>query len=184
MRPALWLLLLLPLAAASPARAQSEDSHQATTLGPRAVFYRPRDADHGTWNGGAQLKLGLGGAYALRASVDVTHHSAAGADYREVPLQFSLLGYFSPQDPLSFYLLIGYGWYWSHVGGGGAHTETSSRPHAGGGVELLGGGDWALDASYEFIWSQVWRPNDTGHPYGSGFHERGSMITLSAVRRF
>ena len=180
LRLSFFLLVL-----AAPAFAQQQNvSHAAATAGPRAVFYTPSDADHGEWGQGLQVKLPAGPDYAMQVSVDRSKHSAGGANYKDLPVQVSLLGYFMPESPGSFYLLVGMGYYRVTVDGPGAHTESSTRPHVGAGLEVLGDGRFSLDASYRFIWSEVIRMNDYGHPWGSGFHARGSMLTLSVGYRF
>lgn len=176
------LVAFLLAAVAQPCRAQ--DSHTSTSLGPRAVFYRPRDADHGSWSPGGQLDVGLGQAYAIEMSVDVTRHSSAGANYREIPVQLTLKGFLQPEDPASLYLLAGYGWYFSRVDGPGARSETQTRPHVGAGLELLSGTNWTLDADYRFIWSAVYQPLNNTRLLGNGYHKRGSMIMLALTRRF
>jgi hypothetical protein len=178
-------LSLALLVLVSPAFAQQRSvSHSAGAVGPRAVFYAPSDADHGQWGQGVQLKLPAGPDYAMQISVDRSKHSAAGANYKDLPIQVSLLGYFMPESPGSFYLLLGMGHYRVTVDGPGAHTENSTRPHIGAGLEVLGDSRFSLDASYRFIWSGVWRLNDYAHPWGSGFHKRGTMYTLSIAYRF
>lgn len=171
---------MLLLCCARPARALEDDRLQSDPqLGGRAVFYRPKDADHGTWGPGMLVRGSLGGAYGFEVSLDDTRHSAAGATYNVLPLQLSLLGFTNPDQALSPYLLAGPGWYFTRVGGPGAHNETLFRLHAGAGLQLLGGGNWSIDGSWRYIWSAVWRFNDYGHPWGSDYHEQGSMWTLA-----
>jgi opacity protein-like surface antigen len=177
-------LVLLVCALLLPSVAAADDPHTDASIGARTVFYRPLDADHGAWAKGAQLKLHVSQSYALQASMDVTHYSLAGANFRAVPVQVSLLGYFTPETPMSFFLLAGMGWYTSRVDGPGSHSETRSNPHVGVGLELVTEKRWTLDASYRFLWSQVYRLSDLGHPYGSGFKERASMLTLALNWRF
>jgi len=178
-RASLALPLLLLIAAPARAAGGSDVLQSDPEVGGRAVFFRPKDADRGTWGPGVQVRGSLGGAYGFEGSLDRARHTAAGADYTVTPLQLSLLGYFVPEQPLSAYLLAGMGWYFTRVGGPGAHSETPYRLHAGAGLQLLAGGNWTLDGSYRFLWNSVWRFNDWGHPWGTGYHAQGSMFTLS-----
>ena len=164
--------------------AAADDPHTNPTIGVRGVYFRPRDADRGRWGEGVQLKGPMGEALAYQVSADLVHTSAHGANFRTVPVQLTLLGYFTPSQPLSPFLLAGVGWYFTHVDGPGSHTERLLRPHFGGGVEILATDKISLDASYRFLWSQVYRLSDYGHPFGSNFKEQGSMITLAANYRF
>lgn len=177
---AILALACAALLRAGAARAQQDQAgHTDPALGARYSFFRPKDADHGTWGAGGQVKMRLNEGYALQGSVDVTHHSAAGADYRVVPAQLTLLGYVTPKQPFSFYALLGSGWYFTRVGGPGAHSERPFRLHAGVGAEILAGGRWTVDGSFRFLWSSVWRFNDWDHPWGSGYHAQGTMVTVA-----
>ena len=175
---------MLALLLAPAARADEQQSHTQTALGPRGVFYRPKNADHGAWSPGGQLNVHAGGPYVIQGSADVAHYTAAGASWRSVPLQVTLIDYLTPEDPASFYVLAGYGWYFNRVDGPGAHSETLAHPHAGAGVELLSGVNWSFDADYRFIWSATYKPWTSDHPFGSNYQKRGSMITLALTRRF
>lgn len=179
------LLAVSMLLAAAPAFAAWGDVpiHSDPEIGGRSVFYRPKDADHGTWAPGGQVRGSLGGAYGYEMSLDYTRHTAAGADYRVIPVQLTLLGFFSPETPMSAYLLAGVGWYFTKLGGPGAHSETLFREHAGVGLHIMTQGSLTVDGSWRYIWSSVWRFNDYGHPWGSGYHFQGTMITLAANYR-
>jgi len=126
--------------------------------------------------------LHLGAATALEGSLDLTRHDASGTAVREIPFQVTLLGYFKPDEEISPFLLAGMGWYFRRLGGPGAHSETRCGPHVGAGVQWLIGKHLSMEASYRFLWSAVWRLSDFSHPYGSGFHERGSMLTVRFAR--
>ena len=183
-RPCRALLALLSVLLLLPRAARADDPHTSPTVGARGIYYRPKDADRGAWGEGVQYKGPMGEALAFQASVDYVRHSASGANYRTIPAQISLLGYFTPTSPLAPFLIAGLGWYFTHVDGPGSHTERLLRPHIGAGIEILASDKISLDASYRFLWSQVYRFTDFGHPYGSNFKGQGSMITLALNYRF
>ncbi len=179
--------LLLALAVAGPARADDAhyDPHVRDAVGARAAFLKPDDSSSARWGGGAQLRLHLDSSYVFEASLDATRHRAGQTDFREYPLQFSLLGFaLRPDSALSFYGVLGYGWYLRKVLGPAAHTEVLSHPHVGLGAQLLVGEHWSIDGDYRFLWSSVWRWDDYTRPFGSAYQYRGQMFTLALNRFF
>lgn len=168
---------------ARSARAYDEaddDPQTRSSIGPRSVLYKPIDADGSPRGAGLQARVRMRGGYSLEASVDAVHYTSGGTRMRDVPAQVTLIGYsLMPGSPLSFYGLLGYGWYFRRVEGAAPHHETLTHPHVGAGLQLLIGWHLALDLDYRYLFGAVWRFNDWTHPWGSGYKRRGSMATLS-----
>jgi hypothetical protein len=175
------LLAAALLLAALPAAAE-EAGHADSALGARAIFYRPRDADHGVWAPGLHARWRAEPQWAGELSVDHARHSSAGARYRTIPLQVSAIGYLKPEDKVSPYVLLGYGWYFVKLGGPGARSDVFTHPHAGVGMQALLG-SLTLDAAYRLLWTAAWRPVDT-RPWGRNYKDKGSMWTLGLSYRF
>jgi opacity protein-like surface antigen len=177
------VLLALILAAPRGAAAYSGGSadsemHSATSLGPRVAFYRPDDADHGTWAPGVQLRLHMSEVYAFEGSMDFAHYASAGTHVSVTPIQATVLGYFSQGSSLSPYLLIGGGWYPTHANGPYSAPRLFG-PHVGAGLELLLGSSWSLDGSYRFMWTETISWSNPVHLFGQDFAVRGHMFTVA-----
>ena len=180
----LWAGTLLALLLAAPGAfaysGGSEDSpaHSAASLGPRIVFYRPDDADHGDWAPGVQLRLHMTPVYAFEGSMDFAHYTSGGTDVTATPIQATVIGYFAPDASLSPYLLIGGGWYPTHADGP-YRPARFFGPHIGGGLELLLGSNWSLDGSYRFMWTETIAWSNPLHLLGTDFAVRGHMFTVA-----
>lgn len=170
---------VLPAAAYSGGSDGGVGLHTATAIGARAVFYKPTDADSGNWSPGVQLRLHGSDTAAFEMSADFTHHSFGGTSVNEIPIQFSLLGFFYPETSLSPYVIVGGGWYRSRVEGPGAHSEQRFGPHAGLGLQLLLNDGWSIDGSYRYLWTQSLRLQDPSHPVGQNFSSRGYLISTA-----
>lgn len=175
------------LALAAPGGAAAYDggdasgagAHGATSIGPRAVFYRPTDADRGVWAPGAQLRLHLTPAYVLEGSVDFPRYASSGAAVRATVIQTTLVGYFYPETTSSPYLLIGGGWYPVRADARYVNPYRRFGPHVGAGLELILGGSLSLDGSYRYLWTQDVGWSKLGHLFGRDYAKRGFMYTLS-----
>lgn len=159
------------------------EGHTSTSLGGRAVFYKPQDADHGLWAPGVAAKFHVNKGYAAELSMDFTHHSIGETTISVIPVQATLLGYFYPEAKVTPFLLTGIGWYYTRVRDQGSHLENRWGPHAGVGLSMLTSGHWIIDASYRFLWSQTYHLQDPGHPFGQNFSGRGYMWTLGLSAR-
>src|SRR5947209_7096355 len=138
LRPAAFALLLLASgASAYDTKTSGGGGHTATSIGGRATFYKPQDADHGLWAPGVQLRLHASRGYSTELSADFTHHSIGQTTIKVVPIQASLLGYFYPDSSLSPYLIAGIGWYYTRVLDASPHSENRWGPHAGLGMSIL-----------------------------------------------
>src|SRR5687767_12767787 len=94
LRTMVWLSVLLGtlLAAEGRLRAYERDG---VSLGPRAAYFDPKDADEGTWYGGAQMRFFLSPALALEGSVDYRkdEYGDGAVDIITWPIQASVLFY-------------------------------------------------------------------------------------------
>lgn len=158
--------------------------HTEPAIGVRSLFFKPVDFDPGAWAWGAQAKVHLARDWAAQLSVDRVRASRGGVSYRAIPAQVSALFFYPSDGAVAPYLLGGYGWYFWRFDGPAGHTETRSYPHLGGGIELATSDAWALDVSYRFIWSAVYRPLDMDHPWGARYERRASLLAIGLNRRF
>jgi hypothetical protein len=181
-----WIAAFLALVLAAPGASAYEGgdeeapTHSATSIAPRVIYYLPDDANNGVFAPGAQLRLHMSDAYSFEASVDDAHYTSGAAQVRTIPIQATIIGYFSPESTLSPYLLIGGGWYPTHSTGGPYEPSRLFSPHVGAGLELLLGNYFSIDASYRFMWMET---VDWYHPVqllGTDFSIRGHMFTLAA----
>ena len=178
----LKVLAVLAAVVAAPPLAAADDApgiRPGVSFGGRAMYSRPKDADHGTLNGGAQLRLHMTSVLALEGSADY-RQSKFGAQTVDVfPVQASLMIYLLPSLPVSPYLLGGGGWYYTHVQGGGNPTQNRFGPHAGVGLEAVLGRHWSVDGSYRYVWNEDVHSQDAAHPLGRNFSDSGFMLTAA-----
>lgn len=180
--------VLLIAAALAPRGAFADgDSLQASqpgvTFGGRAAYYRPKDADHGTLNGGAQLRLHFTSVLAVEGSVDYRQNSFASTTVDEVPVQLSAMLYLMPSAIFSPYILGGVGWYYTHIQGFNTSTNRFG-PHAGAGVEVALAPHWTVDGSFRYLWTQSLTAPTTASPAGKNFSDNGFMLTTALNYRF
>lgn len=183
-------MLLAAAMIASPltaARAQASDGglHAAqpgVTFGGRAAYYRPKAADGGTLNGGAQLRLHITSVLAVEGSADYRQNKYESTTVDVVPVQASLLLYLAPDFVASPYLLGGVGWYYTRVQNGG--TTHRYGPHAGGGLEVALDRHWTVDGSYRYLWTQSLTAPTVASPAGKNFSDNGFVLTAALNYRF
>ena len=167
------------------ASADGDDIHAAqpgVTLGGRAAYYRPKDADHGTLNGGAQLRLHFTSVVAVEGSADYRRNKFGGTKVEMYPVQASLLLYLTPSWVVSPYILGGVGWYYTHVQDGS--TTNRYGPHAGAGLEAALARHWTIDGSYRYLWAQSLDAPTSTSPAGKNFSDHGFMLTAALNYRF
>ena len=183
------LVFAILSAAALLPRAASADvndliaSRPGVTFGGRAAYYRPKDADHGTLNGGAQLRLHLTSAVAVEGSADYRQNKFGGTTVDVVTVQASLMLYLAPNWVVSPYILGGVGWYYTHVQGSNGSSNRYG-PHAGAGLEVALDRHWAIDGSYRYLWAQSLTSPTTTSPAGKNFSDNGFMLTAALNYRF
>src|SRR4051812_44750777 len=63
----------------------------AVSLGPRATFFQPKDADDGVWSGGLQLRAWPLGVVGAEGSIDYRREKFGATRVDVYPVQVSLL---------------------------------------------------------------------------------------------
>lgn len=154
------------------------------TLGGRAMYFRPKDADGGSLNGGLQVRFHITPVIAIEGSGDYRQNEFEGTTVDVYPLQASLLLYLAPSWVVSPYLLGGVGWYYTHVRHSNATTDHRFGPHAGAGLEAALSDRWSIDGSYRYLWNQSLDTPTTAHPAGRHFSANGFMLTTALNYRF
>ncbi len=137
-------------------------------IGPRAGFYKSKDADEGAWYGGVQARLRLGEVFGLEAAADYRSEetfdvSSPAFDgkirQRSYPLTASLLVFLPILPHFSPYLVGGGGYYYTKIDfseslenlGFKDRTERTFGWHAGGGLEFPINEHVALNADVRYI---------------------------------
>ena len=185
---AVWVFAVLAAAALAP-RAASADgdslvaSQPGVEFGGRAEYNRPKAADHGTLNGGAQLRLHLTSVLAVEGSADYRQNKFGGTTVDVIPVQASLLLYLAPNWVVSPYILGGVGWYYTHIQGASGSTNRYG-PHAGAGLEIALSRHWSIDGDYRYLWTQSLTAPTTTSPAGKNFSDNGFMLTAGLNYRF
>lgn len=177
-------MALAPRAASAEGDAGGDmhASRSGVTLGGRAAYYRPKDADHGTLNGGAQLRLHFVPAIAVEGSVDYRQNKFGDTTVDVFPVQASLLLYLTPGFVVSPYILGGVGWYYTRVQDGA--TTNRYGPHAGAGLEAALARHWTVDGSFRYLWTQSLDAPTAASPAGKNFSDKGFMLTAGLNYRF
>jgi opacity protein-like surface antigen len=171
--------LLLGTQAAVSAGAGVSD--KVFSIGPRATYSTPKDADKGVWSPGAQARLHLSGMLGLEASIDYRKNDYAPlTTIKTYPVQASVLAYIIPGGAASPFLLGGVGWYYTQVNGPGDFKDTTSRfgLHAGAGLEVMLGKSLSLDGTYRYIWLESVESRDLS-ALDKDYKDSGSMITIA-----
>ena len=185
-----FILLAAGLVAALPAFARSEPEESrgprpGLSIGGRAAYYRPKDADHGDFAEGVQVRYHLTRRWALEGSADLRQENFGGTKMDVVPLQFSAMIYLMPHGyRFAPYILAGGGWYYTHV-----YTPVDSSsfrfgPHAGGGVEYFFNTAWSAGGSYRYLWTEDIHSQDVAHPLGRNLKDKGFMLTAAVNYSF
>jgi opacity protein-like surface antigen len=172
------MLLVLPLLASAEGPGVGDSGF---SLGPRASYFKAKDAEKGTWYAGAQARLHPTSVLGLEGSIDYRKNKYAGdVTIKGYPVQATLLVYLIPHSPVSPYLLGGAGWYFTQVESPGIAKKTDNRfgPHAGGGLEVKPDPWLSVDGSYRYIWlSDVESSNKNA--ITQKYRDSGSMITVA-----
>jgi opacity protein-like surface antigen len=152
------------------------------SLGPRATYFKAKDAAKGTWYAGAQARFHPTSVLGLEGSIDYRKNKYAGdVTIKGFPVQATLLVYLIPQSPVSPYLLGGAGWYFTQVESPGIAKKTDNRfgPHAGAGLEAKLGPSLSVDGSYRYIWLSDVKSSDK-NAITQKYRDSGTMITVAA----
>ncbi len=151
------------------------------SIGPRATYSTPKDADKGVWDPGVQARLHLSSALGLEASIDYRKNDFGSlTTVKTYPVQASLLAYLMPGGAVSPFLLGGVGWYYTQVDGPFGYSKTTSRfgVHAGAGLEVRLNKALSLDGTYRYIWLEDVASKDL-NAVDKTYHDSGSMITIA-----
>jgi len=150
------------------------------SIGPRATYVTPKDADTGQWAPGVQARLHLSEVLGAEASIDFTKYDFGPyTTVRVRPVQASLLAYLIPGGAVSPFLLGGAGWYYTQVDGPFGFSRDSSRfgLHAGAGLEVKLNKSLSLDGTYRYVWLESLESRDA-NALDKTYKDTGSMITL------
>jgi opacity protein-like surface antigen len=188
-KPTFLLLVPAVFLAVCCAAAQTGDDSQGSrpgfSLGWRAAYYRPKDADHGDLADGVQARYHFDRRWALEGSLDLRRDRFSGTKVNVVPIQLSVMIYLMPKGyRLAPYILAGGGWYYTHVYAPADKTEFRFGPHAGGGLEYFLNTSWSFDGSYRYLWAEDIHSQDLAHPLGRNFTDKGFMLTAAANYSF
>lgn len=137
-------------------------------IGPRAGYYKSRDADNGAWYGGVQARLRLGSIFGIEAAADYRSKetfkvSEPGLEgnirQHSYPLTASALIFLPILPHFSPYLVGGGGWYFTKIDYSPSLESLGFRDktthifgwHVGGGLELPITANVALNADIRYI---------------------------------
>lgn len=178
-----WVLmalgfLALPLVAKAEGPVLGE---KVFSIGPRASYTNPKNAENSSWSGGAQARAHLSPGLALEASIDYRkNHYPNDVTIESYPLQASVLGYLLPHSRISPFLAVGTGWYFTRLEGPLIDTKTDNRfgLHAGGGLEFMLTESLSVDGSYRYIWISDLTTHDTLADKRS-YRDSSGVITMA-----
>ncbi len=154
---------------------------QGFSFGPRGSYFKPKDADSGSYSAGVQARAHLTPVLGLEGSIDYRKDKYANdVSVKTYPVQASLLAYLAPHSPISPYLLGGTGWYFTRVSGPSVETQTDNRfgLHAGGGLEAMLNESLSLDGSYRYIWLEDLQSKSTS-AIDKTYSDQGYMLTVA-----
>jgi opacity protein-like surface antigen len=156
-----------------------EVQYGGLSIGGHATYFQPKDADQGSWYGGAQVRLHLSRIFALEALADYRRNDFGTTRTDTYPVQGSLLAYLLPGKRLSPFLLGGAGWYHTQVKGPGDFDDTQSRfgLHAGGGLQLFLSPHWSVDSTYRYVWLEKIESKGVSLD-DKQFQDSGHMVTI------
>jgi len=168
-----------PVHAVDP--AELDDS--VVSIGGRATYSDPKDADEGTWFGGAQMRFYLSPMIGLEGSIDYRNSDFGPTEVHTYPVQASLLVYLIQDSWVKPFLLGGAGWYFTTIEGpdglGGEFEETDNRfgPHAGGGLQIYLSKSLSIDGTYRYIWLEEFKSKEQNAVIEKDYEDSGHMIT-------
>ncbi|MCB4791899.1 MAG: porin family protein [Elusimicrobia bacterium] len=172
------LFLILP---AMVSAETAQVGMKQLSIGPRATYSIPKDADQGQWYAGAQVRLHVSPTMGLEGSIDYRRNDYGRfTTIRTYPVQASLLAYLLSGMNWSPYLLGGGGWYYTQVDGAAGFSHDTSRfgTHLGFGFELMVNEGLSLDGSYRYIWLESVTSKDA-NLIDKTYQDSGSMITIA-----
>jgi len=161
--------------------AQAAEARKVFSVGPRASYYTPKDADSGQWAPGVQARVYLSPDLGLEASIDYLKNDYGPlTTIKTFPVQGSLLAYINPGEIVKPFVLGGVGWYYTMVEGPFGYDNSTSRfgLHAGVGLEIVLNSSLYLSGSYRHIWLKDVASKDAS-ALGRTYNDSGSMITFA-----
>lgn len=164
-----------PDASAEPMFQQME--YGPFSIGGRATYYDPKDAD-GKWYGGAQVRAYLGNYFAIEGSADYRRNDFENTRVHSYPVQVSALIYPLGHTRLAPFILGGGGWYYTSVKGPGVDdTQNRFGAHAGGGLQFMLSRHFSIDSTYRYIWLESIESKNVSLD-DKKFSDNGHMITV------
>src|SRR5258707_1202320 len=100
-------ILIVGLMLALPVFVSAADGpnvgDEAFSIGPRASYFKPKDADKGTWYAGAQVRFRMSPVLGLEGSIDYRKNDYANGGFmvKSYPVQASLLVALIPHSPVT-----------------------------------------------------------------------------------
>ena len=184
-----WLLLgfLLANVLVSVSAEETIDvAGRGVSFGPRASYFKSKDADEGTWSGGAQMRIKPFQALGFEGSIDYRREKYGDTRVDVYPVQASLLAYILPIKPVNIFLLGGAGWYFTHVDRPSPFADSTDNRfglHAGAGLEFNLNDAWSLDGTYRYVWLEKFTSKDT-ILFDKEFSDSGSQVTVGLNYHF
>lgn len=185
-----WLLLggflLATGFASAEAKTISDTAGTGVTFGPRASYFQAKDADEGTWSGGAQLRVRPVPALGFEGSIDYRQEKYGKTRVDVYPVQFSLLAYILPIKPVNVFLLGGAGWYFTHVDRPNPAADSTDNRfglHAGVGAEFNLNSAWSIDGTYRYVWLENFSSKDDTL-FDKEFSDSGVQVTIGLNYHF
>ncbi|HCC46590.1 MAG TPA: hypothetical protein DEQ38_00485 [Elusimicrobia bacterium] len=166
--------------------AETAEAEKKFSVGPRATYYSPQDADSGQWSPGVQARVHLSPDLGLEASIDYLKNDFGSlTTIKTFPIQGSVLAYINPGEIVKPFLLGGAGWYYTMVDGPFGYNDSASRfgLHAGAGLEVILNKSIFLSGSYRYVWLEEVESRDAS-ALSRTYHDNGSMLTLALNFRF
>ena len=139
-------------------KPKAEDEYSPFSIGAVAGYLKAKNADRGTWTGGAQARFRFG---LLAAEASITFHESeyehGDVHVTQYPVQLTAFLYILPVGPIRPYILGGVGWYYTRYDYSGQFASTANRTenifgeHLGAGAELFLGKSISLNADVRYI---------------------------------
>lgn len=185
---AVWMgiaVIIGPMAAHAFELGGSGIDSGKISLGGRAMFFDPKDADDGDLYGGAQARFHFTPAIAAEGSIDYRRSYFGPTRVHVYPVQASLLFHLMPGKAISPFLIGGGGWYYTQVDGPGGQDDRKHRfgTHAGAGLQAFLNKYWSLDATYRYVWVEKINSRNAAL-LNKDYTDSGSMITAGLNYHF
>ncbi len=137
----------------------ADEEPASFSIGPVGGYLRARDADRGTWFGGAKARLHVLRFLAAEASITFHQNRYEDGDIlvTQYPVQLTAFLYIIPVGPIRPYILGGVGWYYTRIDYRDNldfiddQTDHFFGVHLGAGVEIMLGKQVSIDADVRYI---------------------------------